>query len=254
MKWLTCILLLVSVSVFCQERRPLQGKITAGDYIVNNVFVINKVTGAETKSDAAGLFTIAAKIGDQLVLYGDKIEVREFAVNDFSFKEVPYVMEVKPKSTELKEVVISHINPESLGLVPAKQPQYTPAERRLKAAGGELDGGFTLSLDAILNIISGRMKMLRKAMETERKEFSMQKIDGIYVEDQIESELRVPKEYVHGFMFYVVEDAAFVAALKDNNKELGRLLLIDLAKKYNSLLSQGGIKPDVISDESGTKK
>jgi len=254
MKWLACIFLLVSVSVFSQERTALQGKITAGDYIVDNVFVINKVTGAETKSDAKGFFTIDAKIGDQLVLYSDKTEVREFAVNEFSFKEVPYVLEVKPKSLELKEVVISHINPESLGLVPAKQIQYTPAERRLKAAGGELDGGFTLSLDAILNILSGRMKMLRKALETEKKEFSMQKIDGIYVEDQIESELKIPKEYVHGFMFYVVEDAAFVTALKDNNKELGRLLLIDLAKKYNTLLAGGGIKPDVILKDSGTKE
>jgi len=254
MKWLTCILLLVGVLVFSQERRSLHGKITAGDYIVDNVFVINKVTGTEAKSGAGGLFTIPAKVGDQLVVYSDKIEVREFAVNELSYKEVPYVMEVKPKSTELREVVISHINPESLGLVPAKQPQYTPAERRLKAAGGELNGGFILSLDAIINIISGRMKMLRKALETERKEFSMQKIDGIYVEDQIESELKVPKEYVHGFMFYVVEDAAFVAALKDNNKELAKLLLIDLSKKYNTLLAQGGIKPDVISDGIDTKK
>ena len=247
-------MLLFSVSVYCQERKPLQGKVISGEFVVSNAFVINKATGAETKTDASGLFTISVKMNDQLVVYSDKIALREFAITAFSFKEVPYVMEVEPKAYELKEVVVSDISPESLGLVPAKQPQYTPAERRLKAAGGELNGGFTLSLDAIINIISGRMKMLRKALETERKEFALLKIDGIYVEDQIESELKVPKEYVHGFLFYVVEDAPFVAALKADNKELCKLLLIDLSKKYNSLLAEGGIAPDVISADDSTKK
>jgi len=258
MKHLNLIFLFISISVFCQERMPLHGKIKSGDYIVDNVFVINKVTGAEAKSDAAGLFTIAAKTGDQLVVYSNKIEVREFAVNEQSYKEVPYVMEAKPKSTELKEVVISHINPESIGLVKKNQVQYTVAERRYRAAGGQLGvdltGGISISLDYLINVISGRLKMLKKAMETEKKEFAMQKIDGIYLEDQIETELNVPAEYVHGFLFYVVEDAGFITAVNDNNKELAKLLLIDLSKKYNTLLAQGGIKPDVISDGTDTKK
>jgi hypothetical protein len=255
MKWLTCILLLCYATVFCQERSQLVGKITAGEYLADNVFVINKATGKETKSDVRGLFSIAARVGDQLVVYSDKIEVREFAVNDFSFKEIPYIMEVKPRSLELKEVVINDITPESLGLVPKDQPRYTVAERRLNAAGGSigLGSGFSISLDYIINVISGRLKMLQQALETEKKEFAMQKIDGIYLEDQIESELKVPAEYVHGFLFFVVEDADFIAALTANNKELCRLLLIDLSKKYNILLSQGGIDPDVISAGKSTK-
>jgi len=255
MKWLTCIFFLLSALAFCQERQPLQGKITSGDYVVDNVFVINKVTGAEAKSDANGIFNIAVKTGDQLVVYSDKVEIREFAINELSFKEVPYVMEVKPKSLELKEVVISHINPESLGLVKKNQVQYTVAERRLNAAGGDvgIGFGFSISLDYIINLISGRLKMLGQALETEKKEFAMQKTDGIYMEDQIESDLKVPAEYVHGFLFYVVEDADFITALNDGNKDLCRLLLIDLAKKYNSLLAQGGIEPDVISNDTSTK-
>lgn len=248
MKWLTCLMLLFCVAAMGQERTIMQGKITAGEYIVPGVFVINKATGAEVKSDATGCFRINARVGDQLAIYGDKIEVREFSVNEFSFKEVPYIMEVKPKGTELREVVIDKVTPESLGLVPANQKQYTVAERRLRAAGGSLEigigNGITIGLDGIINMISGRIKMLRKAYETEKKEFAIEKVNGIYLDEQIEAELKVPKEYVRGFLFYVVEDEVFIAALNAGNKELARLNLIRLSESYRERVGSGTIKPD----------
>jgi hypothetical protein len=246
MKWFTCLMVFINVTVFCQERVPLKGKITAGKFIVTDVFVINKGTGAEAKSNAKGLFTITAKVGDKLAVYSNKIEVREFAVTKLSFAEVPYVMEVIPKGTELKEVVINAVTPESLGLVPANQKQYTVAERRLRAAGGEfgLGNGFTVSLDYIINVISGRLKMLEKALETEKKEFAIERLNGIYLDEQIEVELKIPKEYVRGFLFYVVEDEVFLAAMHAKNQELARLNLIRLSESYRERLAEGAIKPD----------
>ena len=244
MNRLLYLLLCISVSAFAQQRKPLQGRVISGESAIVGIFVINKATGAETKTDATGNFTVPAREGDMLAVYGTGVTAREFAVNAMSFTEVPYVMEVAINAYELKEVVIDKITPESLGLVPKNQKQYTPAERRLKAAS-DLDpqmgigtmAGVSVSADAIINAISGRTKMLKKALETENKEFAIVKLNGIYTEEQIVSELKIPAEYVQGFLYYAVEDPECAAALKTKNNELAKFKLMGLAEKYNKLIA-----------------
>jgi hypothetical protein len=244
MNKLLFLLLCISVSAVGQERRPLQGKVVSGGGVIIGVFVINKATGTETKTDAAGSFTLAAREGDMLAVYGTGIGVREFAINAMAFTEVPYIMEVVVSAYELNEVVIDKISPESLGLVPKGQKQYTPAERRLKAAsdwdptmGLGTMAGVGVSLDPLFNAISGRTKMLKRDLGTERKEFAIQKINGIYTEDQIVNDLKIPAEYVQGFLFFAVEDADCAAALKAKNNELAKFKLMGLAEQYNKIIA-----------------
>lgn len=244
MKNIIYFILLFCVPVFCQQRQPLQGKIVAGETAVQGVFVINKGTGIEAKTDNTGSFCIDARIGDRLAVYSPDISAREFAVNAQTFLEVPYIMEVTINGYELKEVVINDVTSESLGIVPKGQKQYTPAERRLKTAsdwdptiGLGTMAGIGFSLDPIMNAISGRTKMLKKALATENKEFSIEKINGIYTREQIITELKIPAEYVDGFLYYAVEDAKCAAALKGKNNELAKLQMMVLAEKYNKLIA-----------------
>lgn len=244
MKHLLYILLFISFQVFSQVRQPLQGKIVAGETAVDGVFVFNKATGIEAKTDNSGSFCVDARPGDRLAVYSPNVAAREFAISAATFLEVPYVMEVTLNGYELKEVVINDVTSEKLGIVPKGQKQYTPAERRLKTAsdlsptiGIGTMAGVSLSTDAIINAISGRTKMLKKALATERKEFDMQRIDNIYTEEQIVSDLKIPVEYVSGFLFYAVEDAEFSKALKAKNNELAKLKLMVLAEKYNKLIA-----------------
>jgi hypothetical protein len=235
----------MSLTVFCQERKPLQGKIVSGEVSLNGVFVINKATGIEAKTDAGGTFCVDARPGDRLAVYSPDITAREFAISAATFLEVPYVMEVNVNGYELKEVVINDITSEKLGIVPKGQKQYTPAERRLKTAsdlnptiGVGTMAGVSVSTDAIINAISGRTKMLKKALDTENKEFAIEKIDNIYTKEQIVTDLKIPAEYVDGFLFYAVEDAGFTTALKAKNNELAKLKLMVLAEKYISLIAE----------------
>ena len=242
MNKLVYILLLVSLSAMGQERTTLQGHIVAGGAVAAGVFVINKATAAETKTDANGNFSLAARPGDALVVYGTATEVREFAINAASFTETPYVMEVKPKAYELEEVVINEqVTAQSLGIVPKGQKQYTVAERRLYTASAMTYGfnmGAIVSTDAIINAISGRTKMLKKALATERKEFALDKINGLYTEQELRDDLKIPGEYVQGFLFYAVEDPECAKALKAKNDDLAKLLLMDLATKYIALTKE----------------
>src|SRR5690606_7047243 len=192
MKKLLCILfILLSMQAFSQDR--LYGKVVSYNEPVQGVYVINKRTGAEAKSDNNGLFNLEVKIGDELAVYSSKIVTRNFTVNKEWFNESPFVISVDQQLYELEEVVINHqVTSESLGLVPKGQKRYTPAQRRLYTATTGL-------LDPLINLISGRTRMLKKALETEKQEMLVQEVNAMFSQAEIE-QLNIPEEYVKGFV------------------------------------------------------
>ena len=244
MKKLVVIMLLLSVQVFAQENHKLYGKVVAYGDAVPGVYVINKRTGAEIKTDNNGLFDLEVRIGDELAVYSPAIVTRNFTVNKGWFDDEPFVLSVDQQFYELEEVVIEQrVTSESLGLVPKGQKRYTPAERRLKAASaieptwlaGQGSVGGAVPFDPLINALTGRTKMLKTALETEKKEMLKEKIKGLYNEDELINELRIPQEYVEGFIFYLIEDETFVASLNENSTKTD-LLLVELSAKYLELL------------------
>ena len=99
-----------------------------------------------------------------------------------------------------------------LGIVPANQRTYTPAERKLAAAGDfkwysplliPLGG---MSVDGLINSISGRTSMLKKELVVERKEMLQTKTSDYFDRKYFVETLNIPDEYVDGFLFYIVEN------------------------------------------------
>nr|WP_322622884.1 hypothetical protein [uncultured Flavobacterium sp.] len=237
---LTIIILLSFYSASAQQ--DLHGRVISGDMVIPGIFVIDKRTGTETKTDGSGYFILSAQPGDRIVVYGKTIEVREFIVTESAFAQNPYVMEAELKGTELGEVTVSRINPETLGLVPKGQKQYTPAERRLKTASEFkpqiaflLMGGISMPFDPIINAITGRTKMLKKNLKVEGKISGVDKLGDLYTEDKIIQDFGIPAELANGFIYYAVEDAECADAIKKNNKEMVKLRLMVLSEKYLAL-------------------
>ncbi|MFP9099448.1 hypothetical protein ACLI09_10365 [Flavobacterium sp. RHBU_24] len=227
-KWLAILLLLLTASGYSQGRTDFHGVVNTSGAVAAGVFIINKTTGAEVKSDAKGAFTIPAKAGDQIVVYSTYTEVREFAVTAAALAANPYEMEVIPKATELKEVVITDMNPENMGLVPKGQKQYTVAERRLYTAKSGM------GLDQLINVLSGRMRMLKQAVATEKKQALMDSLDSLFTDEELAG-FGLPRETARGFLYYAVEDPRVADAIKDNNESLVKLLLMELSQSYLKL-------------------
>ena len=233
-RYLTLIILLFCAVGFCQERKALQGRVVSGEGTgIESIFVINKATGAETKTDKSGNFTIAVRAGDKIAVYGTKTVARDFAISEASFAEVPYVVSIEYKSYELEEVVVQGqaVSSESLGIVPKGQKTYTPAERKVYTAT-------STSTDALLNAISGRTKMLKKAVETEGKETVVAYLNGLYTDTEITAQFNIPSENVRAFIFYAADDAAVAKAVKGKNESLIKLLMIDTAKHYLAAIKE----------------
>ncbi len=246
-KWLLLWVFLLPLAVLSQDREGLQGKVMADENPISNIYVINATAGTETRTAIGGGFTIEAKAGDRLVFYSPSIITREFVIKQEAFKQQPFLVTVTLQAYELNEVVLNKygaVDEESLGLVPKDQKQYTPAERRVKTAGefkpifmlGALGGA--LPLDPIINAISGRTKMLKKELETERKEQVLEMTNNLYdSEAQITAEYKIPSEYVKGFLYYCVENAEFSQALKAKNDKQAKFLMHVLAEKYLEMQS-----------------
>ncbi|KGO86451.1 hypothetical protein Q765_11270 [Flavobacterium rivuli WB 3.3-2 = DSM 21788] len=227
-KWL--FILLVCTTAFCQERKPLQGKVITGNTGISNIFVINKATGAEVKTDALGGFAIPAKPGDKIAVYSNTIEARDFAISEKSFIEIPYVVEVDLKGTELKEVVVeAKVTSQSLGLVPKNYKFPTPAERRAKRYAAAVPG---FGISYVINALSGNLYMLRLAAKYAEKEVLIQNLGNIYTEDEITAECGVPKEYAKGFLYYAADNQQLADLIKVKDTGGAKLLMNELGLKY----------------------
>ena len=83
-------------------------------------------------------------------------------------------------------LVTKEKNGYEMGILDKKAKEFTPAERKLNTASnlypsvyaGTMAGG-SISLDPILNWISGRTKMLKNELKVERKEIALQKLTNL---------------------------------------------------------------------------
>lgn len=233
-KLLLLLLSFFTVLTYAQERQMFAGKVLLDNAGLNGVYIINASAQAETKTNASGSFTIVAQPGDKLVVYSPRITKREFVLNEDSFKKQPFIITVNAQAYELDEVVMDKdrsIDAESLGIVPVGQKQYTPAERRVFTATSGL-------LDPIINAISGRTKRLKKEVEVEKKQRLLDDVKYVIKEDEIINDLKIPAEYVEGFLYYAIENLKFKEAFQDKNYKLARFVMNGLAPEYLKLIAE----------------
>lgn len=231
------VILTLSQLATAQERCAVNGKVTSNFDDMEGIYVINRTTEKTSFTKRGGYFSIPAAVNDTLVISSIQFVAKEVVVQPAHFGPDLLLVPLQPLHRELSEVIItdySYINSESLGLVPAGQKKYTPAERKLATASQFKMN--PLGIDPIINAFSGRTAMLRKAADTEKKETLIDKLSYLYTEDDIIAKLKIPVEYVRGFMFYVVENKYFAKAINEKNHEMAKFMITGLAEKYLSLL------------------
>ena len=224
-----------------QNDSIVKGKIIVETNDNDGVTIINLANKNSTISENGGYFKIKAKVNDTIMFSAIHLEARKIVITKKDFGPNLLFIKLKIHTKHIKEIMITNgdgINAESLGLVKKGQKQYTPAERRLKTASA-LDGQWGLntafSIDPLFNWLSGRTKQLKKELEVERKEFLQEKIINNFERDYIIQILKIPDEYVDGYIFYVVEDQTLVDALKAKNKTMVSFRLSYLATDYLKL-------------------
>jgi hypothetical protein len=227
-----------------QELTLLKGKITSQIKELNEVYITNLRSESNTTADKNGDYSMFVKVGDTLQFSGLQIVTKIAVINENEIAKKLFVTNVEAKVISLEEVEVKKypkINAVELGILQKPAKVYTPAERKLKAAT-DLDGkiglGGAMSLDPLLNAISGRTAMLKKELSVEKKELLLKKIEYLFKEEYFLENLKIPKEYLRGFWYYAVEDPKLEAALNSKNKMMARFIFSDLAAKYLEILKK----------------
>jgi hypothetical protein len=191
-----------------------------------------------------GYFTLNAKISDTIIFSAVHLKAVEYIVKKEDFGENLLFVNMEMVTSSLEEVVITqykNINAVALGIVPAGQKRYTPAERKLYTASG---GGNTyglstsVSLDGIINGISGRTKMLKKELQVEKKEFLLESLRLDFSEGYFIEKLNIPDDYIEGFLYYLIENRNFVSVYNKNNKTATEFVLTELSVQYLKVINQ----------------
>jgi hypothetical protein len=238
------LIFMISVCGFSQNSRFVNGKIVSEATDVEWILIKNITTTEESFSQRGGYFRIQAKPNDTLTFSAFNFIPTKHIISERDFGENLVFIPMQLQRTQLKELAIidyKSINAESLGIVPKGQRTYTPAERKLIAAGEfkwysplliPLGG---MSVDGLINSISGRTSMLKKEVEVEKKERLQVKLAAKFDKEYVQNTLKIPEAYVEGFMFYAAENEGFASAMKEKNYTMASFILSELASKYREL-------------------
>lgn len=230
-KWLTLFFLGCSTVVFAQKSVWIKGEIVVADAKASDVIIINLTTQKETKSDELGKFTIEVHPDDLLVFSATHLDYMRKIVEQEHLKSGQIRVEMTSKNVMLDEVEIvnySRINAVNLGILSKPAKKYTVAERRLY-------GATSSPLDGLINTLSGRKAMLQDAVEIEKKQAALAKIELLYQENFYVETLRIDPDDIGGFKYYIVEDFKFMEALNGKNSFFVTFLMIKLASDYKAI-------------------
>lgn len=231
-------------SLFSQS--VLKGKVVSELGALDGVFVANLTTKASVSTNNGGFFTIEAKSGDHIAISSKRIEGIEIILNTNSFKNEMLTIRVKNKVNELEEIEVKNISTKSLGIVSKNVKEYTPAERKLRTA--EKFKWFSpllipfggMSVDGLLNKISGRTAMLEKELQLEKYETNLDKLSRLFPDASFFTDtLQIPLENRDGFLLFASENINVINALHTKNEMQIRFTLLELAVEFKSI---NGIK------------
>lgn len=226
------ISILSILNTVSQNRKFLYGTIKDKIGPIINAHIINKNTNQGTFTNESGEFRILAKVNDSLKIsfVGYKTIVFSVKVPHFGIQKT--VFELLKTTYELDEVDLNKnhllgflssdsknikskkkINAKTLKLPYAGSKTMTPAERKLHTATGgstpfSIGLANAVSVDYILNSISGRIKKLRKLKVIESLEVKIEKIKNTY-SIHIIKEYQIKKIDIYKFIYFCSADEKF---------------------------------------------
>lgn len=217
--------------IFSQNDTLISGKVVSESNNLEGIHVFNSSQNKGEITDARGYFKIKVKVNDTLQLSAVHLKATQYIIQQHDVKAELIFVQMKSLISVLDEITLTEyksINAVALGIIPANQKTYTPAERKVRTATTGL-------LDPLINWTSGRTTMLKNEIKVERKEQLQAKTSDYFERKYFVETLNIPEDYVDGFLFYIVENERYTRAMKDKNKTMATFILSELAVEYLKL-------------------
>ena len=240
------ILILSLLSLFCvinahAQSINLNGKITAA-VEVDGIHIINKTASRFTISNVDGTFVIPVTLNDTILFSGISYQPKEIIISKLIMASKQLYVSLEELVNVLDEVIVGKIltgdlrsdlansgverdiNFFDLGVPGYTGKPLTQSERRLKEAsdldlslGGSMGGGGVgMSLNPIINAISGRTKKLKEHVKLEQLENCLNKVKS-NLSDILFAEYPLEENYRTEFFYFCSDDDQFASLCRINN-------------------------------------
>ena len=202
----------------------LEGRVYSKDGDVAATHVLNTTTKKATITDIDGFFDIAVKLNDTLVFSAVQYKRKEIVISMGILESKFLMIPLEEALTELDEVIVmpyslsGHIASDlqtlqiepvvtasTLGLPNAFVVPMGKAERELRAATANP----YMSLDPLINTITGRKKMLKARVKRNEKYERTQRVREFYVDSLYTVELKIAQDKIDDFLYFCEVDSAF---------------------------------------------
>ncbi len=217
-----------ATTAFAQEKLILQGRVVT-DTIENfQTNIINKTEQGGTVTQPDGRFRVEVNLGDELTFSAVGYRDYDLVVTQQLVQNDSLVIRLKPSFTILNTVHLSnrdltgdlHKDVDKLytfdqtqlslpGVVPKDR---TIAQRRYDLATKSFGGG--VPVEALINLISGQTKKLKRQLKNSKKEQLKDKALYLLTEDFFVKSLGLPKSKVQNFLYFCLDDDQFEVAVR----------------------------------------
>lgn len=253
------LLLLLTNSIFAQ-RITITGELSDKLGKIVNAHIINTTSQKGTFSDQEGNFTLKVQLNDVLEITSVQHHTKEILITNLILKHTKvnfylhlkdYLLnEVEVKKTDLSGTLTTDAARikkskqqevmENLGFDPFAK-KLSPIDRKIHTA---TDGGLfkyyifaaTVSVDNIINSISGRTKRLKKEKKLIENNSKLKDIENTFNE-YINKDLKISKDDISRFVYFSHLDSGFDEAY--NN---GDIAIIKFLKTQSLLFKKDTIK------------
>lgn len=212
-----------------QDREKVIGKIVSNSRDLEGIVVQNLNTKDAVETEKGGYFNIKASVGDVLSFTAVHMIGITYEIKREDLKKRLLFVQMERSNNVLDEIYIDRsINSETLGF--GKPKLYTPTQRNLIAA--TTSGGGIIAVDALVNSITGRTKMLESAVKLENERLEVEKIINNFDETYFTDYLKIPKEYIFSFGYSIYGDTEIIKHLKGVNKVYLDFLMSEKATQF----------------------
>lgn len=248
MKFTRYLFLLFPIITFSQSL--LKGEIAnSGDN--EGIHVFNKTFQKYTITDANGGFEIEVKQNDTIVFSAIQYQLKQLVITKKVLSEDYLYILLEDQVNELDAIYIKPklsgdlladtqriktkelFTAKTLGLPNAHVKPPTASERKLYTATHS--GGGIIPVDAIINAITGRTKMLKRHVQLERKANLENKVYSIF-ENTMYYDFRIPKTKLYDFLYYASSDELFSQVVKTKSNIIIYDFLKNKSKAYLKIL------------------
>lgn len=242
---LTLFLIFVVSFSFAQEdgRRLLKGQVLYQNVSVANEYVINSTTEEATITNDAGEFTIAVKVGDQLVFTAVNYQYEIVDITPEILERNRLVVSVDEKVTELDEVVVTPADKERF--LQLKNEEFKEYEYEIdrsteveNIAQSQTERGMKDGLN-FANIFRAIFKAQPQTADEQAPKLQVSEVlrkvydDRFFMED-----LQLPKEQIEAFLTYCDKRMPTRSLLKKENEFQLMDTLVNLSKSFRKEVNE----------------